>query len=564
VITQPPSSITAGAPFGFEVEAADRFGNLATGFTDSVTASLSGATLNGPLTATAQGGMASFAGLTLDQVGSDYTIQVGGGSLTGETTTAFNVTAASASQLVIWSQPPATISAGNPFGLAVTAEDPYGNTATSFNGSVTLALASNPGVSSLNGVLSAIASNGLATFSGLSLHTAASGYTIEAGSGGLSIATSNAINVAAAKATTLVVSIPPPTAMSAGAGFGLAIAAEDSYGNLATGFDGNITIALGNNPRGATLSGEPLTLAATAGIANFHAYLNLDTAASGYRIQATSDGLTPVTTGAITVTALRATHLVVVAEPPSPLVAGSPFGLVVAAEDPFGNIDLDFPGKVSVAPLGGSGVILGGTTTSTASNGVVSFSGLTLTPASAAVSLRVTGSGFADTTTSAISVTAPATLVIHKVHEPSTPPLVTVTSVQTVFNRKDQANEILVGFSGDVNAAEAQNTATYVVTMGGRGGSFTASNAKTIRLRSAVYDLTHHIVTLMLRKPFALSKPVRLVVNGVAPSGLEDRYGRLIDGNRDGKAGGNAVAVLGRNGMIRSAPKGSPFAVRNP
>ena len=34
------------------------------------------------------------------------------------------------------------------------------------------------------------------------------------------------------------------------------------------------------------------------------------------------------------------------------------------------------------------------------------------------------------------------------------------------------------------------------------------------------------------------------MVDGLPPSGLEDSYGRLIDGNGDGKAGSNAVSIL--------------------
>jgi hypothetical protein len=46
------------------------------------------------------------------------------------------------------------------------------------------------------------------------------------------------------------------------------------------------------------------------------------------------------------------------------------------------------------------------------------------------------------------------------------------------------------------------------------------------------------------KKPFQLSKPVELRVNGLAPSGLEDSIGRLIDGDHDGQPGGNAMVVL--------------------
>ena len=74
----------------------------------------------------ASGGLAFFTGLTVDQAGSGYTIQVttSDNSLPPVSTTAFNVTAAAASQLVITQQPPASVTAGVPFGLSVVVEDP--------------------------------------------------------------------------------------------------------------------------------------------------------------------------------------------------------------------------------------------------------------------------------------------------------------------------------------------------------------------------------------------------------------------------------------------------------
>src|SRR5262249_19231676 len=71
--------------------------------------------------------------------------------------------------LVVTTQPPASVTAGNSFGLSVQARDSSGNLITSFNGTVTLALASNPGGATLGGTLTVTASGGVATFSGLTL-----------------------------------------------------------------------------------------------------------------------------------------------------------------------------------------------------------------------------------------------------------------------------------------------------------------------------------------------------------------------------------------------------------
>ena len=77
------------------------------------------------------------------------------------------------SQLVVTAAAPPSVTAGSSFGLTVEAEDSLGNLITSFNGTVTVALANNPGGATLGGTLTATASNGIAMFSGLTLTTAA-------------------------------------------------------------------------------------------------------------------------------------------------------------------------------------------------------------------------------------------------------------------------------------------------------------------------------------------------------------------------------------------------------
>ena len=113
--------------------------------------------------------------------------------------------------------------------------------------------------------------------------------------------------------------------------------------------------------------------------------------------------------------------------------------------------------------------------------------------------------------------------------------------------------EVIVTFSGAVNATEADEAAIYRLATAGKKGSFTAKNAGTINLRSAVYNRSTNTVALTPKKPFALTKPVQLLVDGLAPSGLQDSYGRLIDGNDNGTAGGDAIATLGKKGVTIDA-----------
>jgi hypothetical protein len=101
----------------------------------------------------------------------------------------------SSTHLVITQQPPASVTAGGVFGLTVQAEDSSGNLVSSFSGTVTVGLASNPGGTTLGGTLTVAASGGVATFSGLTLNKAASGYMLYVTASGPTSTTTNPFNV---------------------------------------------------------------------------------------------------------------------------------------------------------------------------------------------------------------------------------------------------------------------------------------------------------------------------------------------------------------------------------
>ena len=241
---------------------------------------------------------------------------------------------------------------------------------------------------------SMMASSGVATFSGLTLDTAATGATLQASSGGPEQLARRARRSpwATPRPRQLVIAAEPPPSVTAGSGFGLDVKAEDRFGNTAPSFNGNVTVALANNPGGDMLGGT-LTTSADAGVAAF-SNLTLETAAPGETLTVSGGGLSNATTDDITVAAAPATHLVVTTEPPGSLTAGSAFGLVVSAEDGFGNVDPSFDGGVTLALASNpGGATLGGTVTVTAGAGVATFSGLTLNRAAAGDVIAVSSGG---------------------------------------------------------------------------------------------------------------------------------------------------------------------------
>ncbi|MGO9916363.1 MAG: choice-of-anchor Q domain-containing protein, partial [Isosphaeraceae bacterium] len=199
VTTQPPASVAAGSSFGLSVTAKDSSGNVDTSFTGTVTVALGSnpvdGILGGTLSVTAQSGVASFLDLTLDKVGTGYTLLVSATGLDGATTNDITVTPAAVTQLVVTSQPPPAVAPDSAFGLVVAACDPFGNVDTSFSGSVAVALLNNPGGATLGGTLSVTAQGGVATFSDLTLNELGFGYTLSVSYSGLTTATTNAFNV---------------------------------------------------------------------------------------------------------------------------------------------------------------------------------------------------------------------------------------------------------------------------------------------------------------------------------------------------------------------------------
>jgi hypothetical protein len=94
IASQPPANVIVGDRFGIVVEAEDPQGSLDPGFNGTMTIALDsnhpGAILGGTLTATVSNGVAVFDGLTLNQVGTGFTIQVTNSKFPSITTSSFN------------------------------------------------------------------------------------------------------------------------------------------------------------------------------------------------------------------------------------------------------------------------------------------------------------------------------------------------------------------------------------------------------------------------------------------------------------------------------------------
>jgi hypothetical protein len=99
-----------------------------------------------------------------------------------------------------------------------------------------------------------------------------------------------------------------PTNVMEGSTIGLVeVTAQDAQGNRISTFAGNVTLSIGANAAGGTLSGTK-TVAAVAGVATF-TNLSIDKAAAGFTLVATASGMTAATSAAFDVAAIVGTKL---------------------------------------------------------------------------------------------------------------------------------------------------------------------------------------------------------------------------------------------------------------
>ena len=287
---------------------------------------------------------------TLGPLAGTQSVTASAGTLTNSPLTfTAQAHAALATKLVVTTQPQNGIAGATLAPIGVTAEDGNGNIATAFTGPVTLSFGTNPPGATLGGTVTVNAVAGVATFSGVSINTAAIGYTLTASSGTLTPATTTPFNITAGIATMLLVTTQPANGTAGVLLAPVVLAAEDLHGNVATGFTGPITIAFGANPTGATLGGT-LTVNAVAGIATFPT-LTVSQSGTGYTLVGSSPGLTGVTTAPFNIGAAAPAALAFTVGPAASTAAGTAFApaLVVTAQDAQGNVTPSFTGNVTLA-----------------------------------------------------------------------------------------------------------------------------------------------------------------------------------------------------------------------
>jgi hypothetical protein len=472
VFSTSPGNTPAGVAFAAQpvVEARDAFGHLDTSFNGAVTLAIKGGTgtpgaaLNGTVTVAASNGVATFSGLSIDLIGSAYQLTANDGTLPAVDSAAFNITAGAPAQLVFAPSPSdSTGGVAFPTQPVVEVRDTGGNLVTSYTGSITVTIATNPGGGTLAGTTVVQVSNGKASFSGLSIDKPGTGYTLQASTADPLAATSAPFNITVGPLAKFVFN-PSPSDSSAGTAFPTqpVVEAQDAGGNLVTITD-TVTLAIGSNPGGGTLSGTT-TAFVIGGKASFSG-LSIDKAGNGYTLQASNGSMTG-TSAAFNITAGAPTQLVFTSSPGDTRV-GVAFTNqpVVVALDAFGNTATGFTGPVTLtiaSSTGAAGATLGGTTAVNAVSGMASFSGLSIDKIGTGYRLTATAAGPLSVDSSSFNITATGLVfTLQPVTTQAGQPILVRVAAQ------DASNNIDTTFTGAVTLAIKFGTGAPRATLGG-------------------------------------------------------------------------------------------------
>lgn len=490
-----PSNATAGVAIAPAVQVAlkDALGNTVTTATDSIAVAIGSNPGSGTLSGTRKvapvSGVATFADLSIDKSGVGYTLAASAGGLPVAASTTFDVAPGAAETLVFTTQPPTSVQAGQALSLVVTAKDAQGNTVMAFADTVKLALGTNPQNDTLQGTLSAVAVNGVASFSTPYLRRVTGGIVLTASATGLASGNSSAFSVTEGPAAALVFQSTPSLTSSAGSPFGTIIAVKDAFGNYALSYSGSVTIALASAPAGGALSGT-LTVPVSSALATF-TDLSIDKVGLDYQLQGTSGALTSPLSPGFEILPGAASALVFTAEPADSVAAGAVIPVALRLRDAYDNTVTGHTDPVTLAVgTNPSGDTLQGTVSVVPAAGVATFSTPYLRRAAAGYTLSATSASLTAASRS-FKVTPAVAATLSFATQPL-PSLAAGSAMSVTVVAKDAFGNVATGFTGNVTLDLGTNpsggTLTGTLTSAAVAGvaSFTTPSVDLVGLGYAL------------------------------------------------------------------------------
>ncbi|MBI4419336.1 MAG: Ig-like domain-containing protein [Gemmatimonadetes bacterium] len=285
--TVQPTSTAAGATItpAVQVSAQDEFGNTATDFAGDVTVTIGtnpgGGTLAGTTTVAASGGVATFSTLSIDKTGTGYTLTATATGLASASSTAFNITAGTATKYIVTAAS-SSVAAGNNVLITAQLADANNNPVATSGKTVTWSKTGDGG--SFASSTSTTNSSGVAEVT-FTVHTlAGTVHTVTATDDAALTGTSGNITVVAGPFTKLQLLVPGETAapgtttgktgtpnpQSAGAAFSVTVNAVDTHWNVVTSAPADVVRITSTD----AAAGLPADAALSSGTRSFSVTLN--------------------------------------------------------------------------------------------------------------------------------------------------------------------------------------------------------------------------------------------------------------------------------------------------
>jgi hypothetical protein len=456
-----PATTTAGAAFGVLVTAADANNNPVLTYTGTVHFTSS----DGAAVLPADTGLALGTGTfsaTLKTAGSQLLTVTDTVTAISGTGGPLNVFAAAATHFTV--SAPAIATGNSGFGVTVTAQDQFNNTAVGYAGTVHFTSSDGSATLPANSPLSAGVSTFPATLRTGGTQTITATDTVSASITG----TSNAITVTTGPATHFLVSAPATA--TAGSAFSITVTAQDATNSTVTSYAGTVHFTASDGlavlPADSTLTNGVGTFSSTLKTAGLQSITATDT------VTGTISG-----TASVTVSAAAATHFVVSA--PASATGNVAFSFTVTALDQFNNTATGYAGTVHFTSSDGTATL---PANSTLTSGIATLSatlhtgGAQTITATDIVTASITG------TSNAITVTVgPATHFLV-----SAPASATAgTAFSLTVTAKDASNNTVTGYAGTVHftASDGQAVLPADSTLTNGVGTF-SSTLKTAGLQS--------------------------------------------------------------------------------
>ncbi|MGO9855019.1 MAG: beta strand repeat-containing protein [Acidimicrobiales bacterium] len=373
--------------------------------------------------------------------GGPYTVKASVSGVSSPADFSLTNTPAAATKLVFSTQPPTSTAATSTFSTTVSIEDTYGNVETGDSSTVALSLSTNPCTGTLGGTTSKAATAGVATFSGLQVTKACTGYVLKAtdATDGSISTTSSAFNITAGAATTIAVSSGSGQSATVHSAFAKPLVAlvTDTYGNPVSG----VTVTFKPPTSGASgtfAGGTNTAITNSSGLATSVTF-TANTVAGTYNISAAASTTNTVQFSE-TNTAGAATTIAVSSGSAQSAPVSTAFGapLVALVTDTYGN---PVSGVIVTFTPPGSGASGTFTTTNTAVTGANGLATSTVFTANA------TAGGYS------VSARAPTTNAV----EFSETNTATVATAIAVYSGNNQSATVATSFG---NALVAQLTAS--------------------------------------------------------------------------------------------------------